>query len=680
MCQPLTFLPQASSPGFDLTIDILCKVTVVLLMATVAVRLLRRSSAANRHFVWTLAISGTILIPIGVVLLPGWGISERVSALPDVQIPVAGEAFRSGLVKYTGTLENRARPVASKAAASPRITKTPEGNSPTIAYNDRRFAIGLWLLVTGGLLLRVAAACVGSHRLRSNSPKISNQSWYVLLSESVSDLNIRRKVALRQTARWVAPVTSGVLRPFIILPSDCEQWDEEQRRSALIHELAHIKRFDVFTLLLTNIACAVFWFHPLVWYARRRMKIERERACDDAVINAGIKPSTYSDHLLELSTNWSRSNLMPQGAVAMANPQHLTDRVHRILSSQCSRRSRSFVARTLIAAVVVFSITALATAGKVIVRDAEGNVIATVEVPEGGSVSVEPDDVRDKTLERLKALNQRRMKHDATDPQVTDRIRRYEEAFEIQSNLADAMKQGWKNAVPPKEIASRQFDWRRNSAKTPPEAIVGIELQRMVDGVWQERSNMLSGLLLDDRRVLTWPGPDSSPARWKVRLADRAAPLAADLAGHDPKSGVAVLRLRDPADAAVISFGSPGHLKPGSTVQLMSRAIDGSVRGDKCGVTSVRRNLKVSSEWGLDDLLQIDRSVRPGSSGGPVLNDKGQIVGLYFKFSGIEIHGKGIAQQAGAAGAFVQVQNIDSGRMVAGVVQRDGSVRVGGGR
>lgn len=62
----------------------------------------------------------------------------------------------------------------------------------------------------------------------------------------------------------------------------------------------------------------------------------------------------------------------------------------------------------------------------------------------------------------------------------------------------------------------------------------------------------------------------------------------------------------------------------------------------------------------------------------PHVVDKGQIVGLYFKFSGIEIHGKGIAQQAGVVGAFVQVRNIDSGRMIAGTVQRDGSVRVGG--
>lgn len=58
--------------------------------------------------------------------------------------------------------------------------------------------------------------------------------------------------------------------------------------------------------------------------------------------------------------------------------------------------------------------------------------------------------------------------------------------------------------------------------------------------------------------------------------------------------------------------------------------------------------------------------------------DKGQMVGFFFKLNGIEIYGKGIAQQSGAVGAYVQVENVDSGRVISGTVQRDGSVRVGG--
>ena len=627
MWQPFTLFRPAVSTEFALTIDILCKVTVVLVMATVAARLLGRSSAANRHFVWTLAITGTLLIPFGVLLLPGWGPSEGISSHRDQPSPHVVEPARTARDKHTTALVETVDAIPPSALVSLQIPNTPEVDQTAI-YGSGRIAWSVWLLISSVLLTRVAAAWVGSYRLQSTSPKIADPNWYRLLAESVSVLNIRRKVALRRTARWVAPVTSGVLRPFIILPAECERWDVEQRRSSLVHELAHIKRLDVLTLFLTNVACAFFWFHPLVWYARRRMKIERERACDDAVINAGVKPSTYSDHLLKLSTNWSHSNSIPQGAVAMANPQHLTDRVHRILSSQCSRQSLSTVSRTLIAAVMVFSFAALATAGKVAVRDSAGNVIATLEIPDGGSVTVEPDDVRTRALDRLKALNQRRMHQNVNDPEVLNRIRQYEEAFEIQSNIADALKKGRANAKPAKELASGQFEWRRNTGKTVSASVVGIEVQRKVDGIRQERPMLLSGLLLDDRRIVTWAGPTTTPSRWKVRLADHTTPVTADLASHDAKSGVAMLRLRDSTAAASVSFGVPAQLKSGADVRLMSRQVDGSIRSEECAVASVSRRVNVNSTWALDNLIQLDKAVHPGGSGGPVLNDNGQVVGL----------------------------------------------------
>jgi flagella basal body P-ring formation protein FlgA len=62
----------------------------------------------------------------------------------------------------------------------------------------------------------------------------------------------------------------------------------------------------------------------------------------------------------------------------------------------------------------------------------------------------------------------------------------------------------------------------------------------------------------------------------------------------------------------------------------------------------------------------------------PFIVDKGQVVGLFFKLGGIEIHSKGIAHQAGVVGEMVRVQNVDSGRVISGTIQSDGSVRVGG--
>ena len=75
-----------------------------------------------------------------------------------------------------------------------------------------------------------------------------------------------------------------------MLPVAAQDWSDEQLRSVLLHELAHIKRRDVLGQLLAQFACALHWFNPLVWFAAWRLHVERERACDDLVL-AKRRPS-----------------------------------------------------------------------------------------------------------------------------------------------------------------------------------------------------------------------------------------------------------------------------------------------------------------------------------------------------------------------------------------------------
>lgn len=102
----------------------------------------------------------------------------------------------------------------------------------------------------------------------------------------------------------------------------------------LLHELAHVKRWDCLSQTIAGIASALYWFNPLVWLAARRMCVERERACDDLALRGGWKPSEYATHLVDIAQSLRAARL--GGAVAMARSSHLAGRIAAIVDS--SRR------------------------------------------------------------------------------------------------------------------------------------------------------------------------------------------------------------------------------------------------------------------------------------------------------------------------------------------------------
>ena len=73
-----------------------------------------------------------------------------------------------------------------------------------------------------------------------------------------------------------------------------------------------------------RVACALYWFHPLVWTAARRLRAESERACDDLALVFGARPSDYAEHLLDIVT-CVRDHNTPAIALAMAHRENSRD-------------------------------------------------------------------------------------------------------------------------------------------------------------------------------------------------------------------------------------------------------------------------------------------------------------------------------------------------------------------
>ena len=155
-------------------------------------------------------------------------------------------------------------------------------------------------------------------------------------------------------------------RPCILIPSVADTWSDDRRRAVLLHELAHIARHDCVTQLLAAVACAIYWIHPGVWWVARRLRIERELACDDRVLSAGTHAREYAAHLLELAYALGGYRA-PALVVSMARPRQVEGRMIAVLDAARNRAVpawRGQLAGAVIAAALLVPIAAAAGHGE----------------------------------------------------------------------------------------------------------------------------------------------------------------------------------------------------------------------------------------------------------------------------------------------------------------------------
>lgn len=394
--------------------DLAIRATLIFAAAAAVTRLMGAKSAAARHFVWLASFIGAGTLPLATTTLPTWHWS------PAKENVVVTAAPSVGVGRFAKMPEARAWSDEATASTAPwsetlLATQAAEPTAPVEASAYTPLPISapwpwaailvcIWALGALTILVPLVVGAGSLARLSRRARAVSDDRLLRIFDQAKSRLDCRRSVRLLESDARQVPMTWGMFRPAVLLPSSAKSWSDAQLRMVLLHELAHVVRADCASQWLVQACRAMYWYHPLAWHAYRRLRIEQEQACDDRVLSHGCEAADYAEHLVAVAAGLAPRRWAAAVALAMADQTRMEQRVTAILDEQSNRRSlnsRSTLA-WLAAAVVVIAPVASYTATpkqaraglplNSLARSAEFNVVhQAAPAKENGQPDAKPD-------------------------------------------------------------------------------------------------------------------------------------------------------------------------------------------------------------------------------------------------------------------------------------------------
>jgi len=330
--------------SLPIVVDAVVKASVILGTTALAALVLRRASASARHLVWTLGLVSALGMPVLSLALPRWELPIVTVAAPA---PVGSGpvllAFQEGShisLPPEGGSHMSQGILPPKGGSHEGGSLGGEIASRIRAVSWTSLALFVWMAGAALVLGRMIVGLVAVQWVARRTPVVTDASWLDEAQALAWMLELRTVRFLRGGAGTM-PMAFGIFRPSVVMPMDADAWPAHRLRVVLLHELAHVKRRDCLTHLVAQLACAAYWFNPLAWMAARRLRVERERACDDLVLAAGTRGSDYADQLLDIARVMQAgrfSAVMAGASLAMAKRSQLEGRLMAILDPTVPRR------------------------------------------------------------------------------------------------------------------------------------------------------------------------------------------------------------------------------------------------------------------------------------------------------------------------------------------------------
>lgn len=308
--------------------------TVFALFIWAAVGLLRQAPAKVRSQLWLLALV-KFCLPLALLsaLVPESGI----------QIIEASSASASAFIHRATSPVTQAIPVAHGQSL--------QAHTHTYCWLTIAWMVGLVFV----FWVRIIMSWWATRRLRRSVRLRENSLALQRVARISARLGIKRQVELVVSSAVESPCVLGWRKPVLFLPAEIQDdLTQEEWEAVLAHELSHVKRRDNLVGWVSSILCCVYWFFPAVWLIERRVRAEREFACDEAVLAVGAEPKTYASGLWKVARHglgWLTAD------VSQAAGPHLQRRIEHML--YLNSRLRLTGAQRATVVLTLFSLTGL---------------------------------------------------------------------------------------------------------------------------------------------------------------------------------------------------------------------------------------------------------------------------------------------------------------------------------
>jgi TonB family protein len=221
--------------------------------------------------------------------------------------------------------------VASLVASVERVGQTPVRAVAAVLPAAGGF---VWMLLCAGALARLGWLCAGAVRLR----QLRRRSRAAMLTPDLEAIRsaVAPRTEFRVSDRVTQPVCFGVRHPIVLLPAEFFTMDPQAQRTVACHELLHVARRDWAWIVVEEVARALFWFHPAVWWLVERIQESREQLVDRLVIARIPSKRAYMTALLAFADSGRPTVL----ATAFLRRRHLRSRLRKLAKEPVMSRGR----------------------------------------------------------------------------------------------------------------------------------------------------------------------------------------------------------------------------------------------------------------------------------------------------------------------------------------------------